>query len=70
MGKTSEADRTDPERDWRYKGMTREQKIEWLANASVEDLLKQYEVSARNADNPWETVNRDSRYTLEGIFED
>ena len=50
--------------------MTREQKIEWLANASVEDLLKQYEVSARNADNPWETVNRDSRYTLEGIFED
>ena len=50
--------------------MTREQKIEWLTNASVEDLLNQYEVSARNASDPFETVKKDSRYTIEGIFED
>lgn len=50
--------------------MTREQKIEWLANADTEALLRQYEVSARNADNAFELASKDSRYTLEGIFED
>lgn len=50
--------------------MTREQKIEWLAKADTEALLRQYEVSARNSYNAFELVNKDSRYTIEGIFED
>ena len=49
--------------------MTREQKIEWLARASVEDLLKQYETSARCAFDPFETIKRDNRYTFEEISE-
>lgn len=50
--------------------MTREQKIEWLAKADTEALLRQYEGCARRADDPFETVRKDSRYTLEMIFED
>jgi len=50
--------------------MTREQKIEWLKQADTEALLRQYEVSSRNAFNAFELASKDSRYTLEGIFED
>lgn len=50
--------------------MTMEQKIEWLRNASIEELLKQYEISAAKANDPFDTVRRDSRYTIEGILED
>lgn len=50
--------------------MTREQKIEWLAKADTEALLKQYEISSRNAFNAFELAGKDSRYTIEGIFED
>lgn len=30
--------------------MTREQKVEWLENATAEELLKQYETSLRTYD--------------------
>ena len=50
--------------------MTREQKIEWLANADAEKLLRQFEACSRRASDPFETVNRDDRFTIEGIFED
>lgn len=50
--------------------MTREQKIQWLENADTEALLRQYEVSARNSYNAFELAGKDSRYTIEGIFED
>ncbi len=50
--------------------MTREQKIEWLANADTETLLKQYERCAVNASDPFETVRKDNRYTVESIFEE
>lgn len=50
--------------------MTKEQKIEWLAKADAETLLNQYEAAVRRADKAWEIVAHDSRYTLEGIFED
>ena len=50
--------------------MTREEKIEWLAKADTEVLLNQYEAAVRRADKAFEIVEHDSRYTLEGIFED
>lgn len=52
------------------KDMTREQKIEWLTNADTQSLLNQYEAATRRADNVWEILKHDDRYTLEGIFED
>lgn len=33
--------------------MTRNQKIEWLASASSEELLKQYEASVKAANDPF-----------------
>ena len=50
--------------------MTKEQKVEWFANADMDVLLNQYESAVRRADKAWEIVARDSRYTIEGIFED
>ena len=50
--------------------MTREQKIEWLKNADADKLLKQFERCSVNVSDPFETVNRNSQYTLDGIFED
>lgn len=50
--------------------MTREQKIEWLREADIDKLLKQYETTAVRAHDPFDTVARDSRYTIEGIIED
>lgn len=50
--------------------MTRAQKIVWLANADTDTLLRQFEVSVRNADNWMELVKNYEEYTLEGIFED
>ena len=47
--------------------MTREQKIEWLRNASTEELLKQYETSARWANDPFEFARRYNRTAEEAI---
>lgn len=38
--------------------MTRDQKIEWLKNATPDELLRQYETSSRAAEDPFETERR------------
>ena len=51
--------------------MTKEQKIEWLRNASAEELLKQYETSARWANDPFEFAKHfDGKVTIENIIDD
>lgn len=48
---------------------TREEKINWLANATNEELLKQFETSSRWADDPF-TYAKNMNYSVEAIFED
>ena len=49
--------------------MTKEQKIDWLANATNEGILKQFETSVRWADDPF-TYAKNMNYSVEEIFED
>ena len=49
--------------------MTKEQKIDWLANATNEGLVRQFETSARWADDPF-TYAKNMNYSVEEIFED
>lgn len=49
--------------------MTKEQKIDWLANATNEGLLRQFETNARWTDDPF-TYAKNMNYSVEEIFED
>ena len=49
--------------------MTKEQKINWLANASDEKLVKQFETSAMWASDPF-TYAKKTGYAFEEIMED
>lgn len=49
--------------------MTREQKIEWLKNASNEELVKQFERSSRAADDVFELSRRWGR-SIDELLED
>jgi hypothetical protein len=48
---------------------TKEQKINWIENATNEELLEQFETSTRWASDPFAYAKR-MNYSVDAIFED